>query len=933
LIVSKSAGQSPGELKWQITGSSELSTTAVLGTNGLLYTLAFDGRLSARDQTSGQLRWQTNFGGFFGYGSPLLVGPQNRLYVQSSTGFHALDANTGAELWRRFTGGTGAIGPDGTIYLASDYLLAVDPETGATVWEWHGDAIFGTPSLSANGLLFITSPYGKIIAVDTRTGQRVWEFVQDDIAFASVIVAGDGTLLAAGSEGELVALDAATGEFLWEEEWPEQVYGLTIGAQHDVWLAGPTLDGSETLLRVVDLATGESQRELLLPFRIRGGPVLASNGFFYAHSIGRLYAINGTGEIAWQFDPGPVHSINTLSLSPQGVIYLDITDYESGVGFHHRITAVQAGEGLLDSSWPTGLQNPQHTSYWRVSGVPEITKQPQSHWAAFEGNTTFRFYSPVVRPLHTQWYFDGEPIAGATNESFTIPRVHFTNAGNYSVVISNEFGSTTSQQATLSVGYAINLNIVGPGAVVRDPDLAVYPTNTVVTLTAVSHRSFLGWSGDATGSVTTITITLDRNYDLLAAFQYLAGDLKWKSRLGRGPHALGTNGLLYTATGRDSCVAIDTANGRTVWEKFLNGNIEGPPAVGVDGTVYIGTYGTTMWALDGNTGAEKWEFGLGVCIHTCAGFGVDGTLYLAGDKLYAVDSQTGSELWNFPAGDASPAIGADGTVYACGSALFALDGFTGRKKWEFPGAFAPPALGLNGIVYVGRFYANFYAIDGQTGAKLWEFEMICDPFASSVIGLDGTVYVSGADAKVYALDGNTGAKKWEFRTPLFTPTPASTPALTADGTLYVACYDGTFYALDGATGEIKWQLILDRGDWGEGGPCVGPDGTIYIEGHALHATSPLAASAWPKFHRDSANRGHLPAQPVFNPIRSRPAPGGFNLVAHSEPGGLLRIQWSPDLQSWNVLGEFSNPTGTVAVTDNSATNSVRRFYKISSTPP
>jgi len=180
---------------------------------------------------------------------------------------------------------------------------------------------------------------------------------------------------------------------------------------------------------------------------------------------------------------------------------------------------------------------------------------------------------------------------------------------------------------------------------------------------------------------------------------------------------------------------------------------------------------------------------------------------------------------------------------------------------------------------------------------------------------------------VYALDGETGEKLWDF--------PAgdaygSTPALTADGTLYVASIDGHLRALNAANGEQKWELVLDRADAGEGGPVVGPEGTIYVEGYALHATSPLASSAWPKFHRDAANQGRSPARPILNPLRSQFTPDGFSIVAHGEPGEPLRIEWSANLQSWISLGEFLNRTGTITFTDSAATNQMRRFYRISS---
>ena len=46
-----------------------------------------------------------------------------------------------------------------------------------------------------------------------------------------------------------------------------------------------------------------------------------------------------------------------------------------------------------------------------------------------------------MRPLHIQWRFNGQPIPGGTNESLEIESVRFADAGDYSVAVSNQFGS------------------------------------------------------------------------------------------------------------------------------------------------------------------------------------------------------------------------------------------------------------------------------------------------------------------------------------------------------------------------------------------------------------------------------------------------------------------------------------------------------------
>src|ERR1019366_2201052 len=54
-------------------------------------------------------------------------------------------------------------------------------------------------------------------------------------------------------------------------------------------------------------------------------------------------------------------------------------------------------------------------------------------------------------PLSYQWQFDGVPIGGATGTSYTRSSVQPADAGSYSVVVSNTFGSATSANAPLTV--------------------------------------------------------------------------------------------------------------------------------------------------------------------------------------------------------------------------------------------------------------------------------------------------------------------------------------------------------------------------------------------------------------------------------------------------------------------------------------------------
>ena len=82
--------------------------------------------------------------------------------------------------------------------------------------------------------------------------------------------------------------------------------------------------------------------------------------------------------------------------------------------------------------------------------APLITTQPQRAAAPVGGTATFSVVAAGTG-LSYQWQFAGNDIAGATGSSYTVANVSSSNAGNYSVVVTNAFGSVISSAATLTV--------------------------------------------------------------------------------------------------------------------------------------------------------------------------------------------------------------------------------------------------------------------------------------------------------------------------------------------------------------------------------------------------------------------------------------------------------------------------------------------------
>lgn len=55
-----------------------------------------------------------------------------------------------------------------------------------------------------------------------------------------------------------------------------------------------------------------------------------------------------------------------------------------------------------------------------------------------------------------------------------------------------------------------------------------------------------------------------------------------------------------------------------------------------------------------------------------------------------------------------------------------------------------------------------------------------------------------------------------------------------------------------------------------------------------------------------------------------------HLVLSGEPGDSVTIQRSSNLTNWVALTNLTNPTGTLEVTDETATNAPQRYYRATS---
>ena len=108
--------------------------------------------------------------------------------------------------------------------------------------------------------------------------------------------------------------------------------------------------------------------------------------------------------------------------------------------------------------------------------------------------------------LSYQWQFNGTNISNATNAFLTLANVQFTNAGVYTVTVSNLIGVTTSSNATLTVGYAPSITSQPQSVELAQGSNAMFSVTAIGTGPLNYQWSFNG-AALAQGTNSSLTLT------------------------------------------------------------------------------------------------------------------------------------------------------------------------------------------------------------------------------------------------------------------------------------------------------------------------------------------------------------------------------------------------------------------------------------------
>ena len=120
----------------------------------------------------------------------------------------------------------------------------------------------------------------------------------------------------------------------------------------------------------------------------------------------------------------------------------------------NRISVVQGGKYQALITSPYGSVT-SAVATLTVALPPSIVKQPFDVAVAVGGSASISAGAAGAPPLFYSWYFNRTNlVTGGTASTLTLTNVNLTEAGGYTVVVTNAFGSITSRVANLSVGFS-----------------------------------------------------------------------------------------------------------------------------------------------------------------------------------------------------------------------------------------------------------------------------------------------------------------------------------------------------------------------------------------------------------------------------------------------------------------------------------------------
>lgn len=156
-------------------------------------------------------------------------------------------------------------------------------------------------------------------------------------------------------------------------------------------------------------------------------------------------AVNALTLVASNDDVEPASQNSAQTRNRTSIITLQVTQ---GTTYYFAVDG-------WDGEWGSNVSLTFTYSPVIPDSAPTITTQPQGQSVTVGTNVVFSVVATGKPNPTYQWNKNGTAIAGATNTTYSITSAQTSDAGTYTVTVSNSVGSVTSTGATLTVNPVV----------------------------------------------------------------------------------------------------------------------------------------------------------------------------------------------------------------------------------------------------------------------------------------------------------------------------------------------------------------------------------------------------------------------------------------------------------------------------------------------
>jgi len=334
-------------------------------------------------------------------------------------GFHGLVLQQDGSVvaWGKNRNGQTNVPPGATnvkaIAAGRDHSLALLKDGSVVAWGLNADGQTNVPAAVSNS---VAVSAGAVHSVALRSDGTVVAWGNNDYGQTNVPPNLSDVIAIASGYNHNLALRSDRSIIAWGSQnvvpaSATNVVAIAVGFEHSIALRS---DG--TVVAWGDNTFGQCT----VPGSVTNAVAISAG---WGHSMAQL---SDGHVVAW--------GMNYPGITNAHAGFIDVTNVPIGLS---DVASISSGEG--------------HDLAIVRSGAPYIRVQEQTVTAHLGSETLLTPDLGGSYPLQFQWFQDGSLISGATNRWLELANVQMTNAGAYTLVVSNVAGTVTNAAISLTV--------------------------------------------------------------------------------------------------------------------------------------------------------------------------------------------------------------------------------------------------------------------------------------------------------------------------------------------------------------------------------------------------------------------------------------------------------------------------------------------------